>query len=157
MPAPTQPVRMMRCPTCGANNRVPQENLDRGMIPVCGRCKTRLLPAAGDGGKPVTVNDANFAAEVEQARGVVLVDLWAPWCGPCRAMGPIIEELAAEMADRAKIAKLNTDENQATAGRFQISGIPTLLIFNKGREIDRIVGLHPKAEIVRRLERAMGA
>jgi thioredoxin len=82
-----------------------------------------------------------------------LLDLWAPWCGPCRTLAPILDEVAAEMAGRVRVAKLNVDENPITAGRFGVRGIPTLLAFKGGREVDRIVGLQPKTEIVRRLER----
>lgn len=83
----------------------------------------------------------------------MLVDLWAPWCGPCRMMAPTLDELAAEMAGRVRVAKLNVDENPATAARFNVRGIPTLLAIKGGKEVDRIVGVQPKAEIVKRLER----
>jgi thioredoxin 2 len=131
---------------------VPPEKLKLGLQPVCGRCKTLLLGA----GTPVTVTDATFSTEVERAPVPVLLDLWAPWCGPCRMVAPVLEELAKEMAGRVRVAKLNVDENPATATRFQVRSIPTLLVLKGGREMDRIVGLQPKAEIARRLERIMG-
>jgi thioredoxin len=100
----------------------------------------------------MTVTDATFAVEVERSPMPVVVDLWAAWCGPCRIIAPVIDELAATMAGRVRFAKLNIDENPATATRFDVRSIPTLLVFKGGREVDRIVGVHPKAEIVRRLE-----
>ena len=102
----------------------------------------------------MTITDATFAAEVERSPMPVLLDMWAPWCGPCHMVAPVIEELAAEMAGRVRVAKLNVDENPATAARFRVQSIPTLLVLREGREIDRIVGLQPKAAIVERLQRA---
>jgi len=104
---------------------------------------------------PVTVTDATFAAEVERSPVPVLLDLWAPWCGPCRMIAPMMVELAEEMAERVRVAKLNVDENPATAARFNVSSIPTLLVLKKGQEVDRIVGVQPKSEIARRLERIL--
>jgi thioredoxin 2 len=116
---------------------------------VCGRCKKPLLGAAG----PVEVTDDTFADQVERSPVPVLVDMWAPWCGPCRMLAPTIEQLAADLAGRVKVAKLNVDENPKTAGRFNISGIPAMLIFKGGREVDRIVGMAPKPQIAQRLQR----
>jgi thioredoxin len=101
------------------------------------------------------VSDVTFASEVERSPLPVLVDAWAPWCGPCRMIAPVIEELAAEMAGRVRVTKLNVDENPATAARFNLRSIPTLLVLSGGREVDRLIGAQPKAEIVRRLERVM--
>ena len=140
--------QMIRCPACGSINRVQPEKIQQGRKPVCAKCKA---PLAADG-KPVTVTDATFADEVERSPVPVLVDLWAPWCGPCRMVAPILEELASEMAGRVRVAKLNVDENPRTAARFQVQGIPTLLAIKDGREVDRMVGVQPKAEIVRRLQ-----
>jgi thioredoxin 2 len=145
MPEP----QLIRCPTCGATNRVPPEKLRQGLEPICGRCKTPLLAD----NKPVTVTDATFSAEVERSPLPVLLDLWAPWCGPCRMVAPVVEELAREMAGRLRVAKLNVDENPATAARFRVQSIPTLLVLKNGQEVERIVGGQPKAEIMRRLER----
>ena len=145
---------VIRCPACGAANRVPEDKLARGLRPVCGRCKTRL-PIAGPtaDGKPVHVTDATFEAQVERSPLPVVVDLWAPWCGPCRILEPVIEELATEMAGRVRFAKVDVDQNPRAAARFGVRGVPTLLVLQGGQEVDRMVGVLPKAEIVRRLER----
>jgi len=144
---------LIRCPACGASNRLDPERLGRGRRPICGRCKNPL-PVDG---RPVTVTDATFAAEVERSPLPVLVDAWAPWCAPCRSIAPVIEELAAELAGRIRVAKLNVDENPATASRFGLRSIPTLLVVRGGREVDRMVGALPKHEIAGRLQRLLGA
>jgi len=142
--------QLIRCPACGATNRVPQEKIEQGLEPICGRCKTPL-PI----NKPVDVTDATFSAEVESSALPVLLDMWAAWCGPCRMMAPMIDELATEMIGRVRVAKLNVDENPVTANRFNVRSIPTLLVLNAGREVDRIVGVQPKSEITRRLDQAI--
>jgi thioredoxin 2 len=139
---------LIPCPACGTTNRVPREKLARGLRPRCGRCKAPLAPAANG---PVTVTDATFTTDVERSPLPVLLDAWAPWCGPCKMIAPVIEQLAGELAGRVRVAKLNVDENPATAARFNLRSIPTLLVLRDGRELDRIVGVRPKAEIVRRL------
>jgi thioredoxin 2 len=141
---------LLRCPACGTTNRVPREKVAQGREPVCGRCKTPLSVGA-----PMMVTDSTFAAEVERSPLPVLVDAWAPWCGPCRIIAPVIDELAREMAGRVRFAKLNVDDNPATAARFGVRSIPTLLLIRDGREVDRIVGVVPRAEIARRLERVV--
>ena len=140
-------VEVVRCLACGTTNRVPRAKLQQGLRPVCGRCKT---PLAGDGA-PITVTDATFAATVGASRLPVLLDMWAPWCGPCRMVGPIVDQLASELAGRVRVGKLNVDDNPATASRFGVRSIPTLLILRDGTEVDRIVGVAPKDEIMRRL------
>jgi thioredoxin 2 len=138
----------MRCPACSTANRVPRAKLRQGLRPVCGRCKASL----SGNGHPVTVTDANFATTVTAAPVPVLLDIWAPWCGPCRMVGPIVDQLAGEYAGKIRVGKLNVDDNPATASRFDARSIPTLLILRDGREIDRIVGAVPKQEIVRHLD-----
>ena len=147
---------LIRCTKCNATNRVPPERLQQGEQPVCGRCGTALsVDNKSANNKPVTVTDATFSQEVERSAVPVLVDMWAPWCGPCRFLTPVVEDLATQLAGRVRVAKLNVDENPQTASRFRIQGIPALLIFKGGRLVDEMIGVQPKAEILRRLERAI--
>jgi thioredoxin 2 len=143
--------QLIRCPKCGTTNRVPVDKIQQGRRPVCGQCQSPLPVSS----KPVTVTDATFAAKVERSPVPVLLDLWAPWCGPCRMMAPMLDELAVEMAGRVRVAKLNVDENPVTAGRFNVRSIPTLLALKKGLEVDRIVGVQSKSDIVRRLQQVI--
>lgn len=98
-------------------------------------------------GASVAVNDATFSATIEQSSGLSVVDFWAPWCGPCRVLGPLIEQLAAEYRGRATIAKLNVDESPDTATRYGVRSIPTLLFFRDGVLVDKVVGLLPRADL----------
>jgi thioredoxin 2 len=141
---------MVRCPACGATNRVAADKVAAGRSPVCGKCKA-ALPL----GTPQPVTDASFAQDVERSPVPVLVDAWAPWCGPCHMIAPVIDQLAGEWAGRVRVVKLNVDDNPATAARFGLRSIPTLLVMKDGREVDRLVGVQPKQEIARRLERAV--
>jgi thioredoxin 2 len=133
---------LILCPSCGANNRV--ADAKTGKLPVCGRCKTPLYS-----NHPIIVTDESFSEEVERSPLPVLVDVWASWCGPCQIIAPVIEELASELAGRVLVAKLNSDENPQTTSRFDVLGIPTLLLLKDGREITRLTGAYPKADILR--------
>ena len=149
-------MQVVTCRNCGAKNRVDEGRLATSEA-RCGRCGEKLSTAAGEqDSKPVTITDQTFEREVVQARGrPVLVDCWAPWCGPCRMIAPILNELAAESAGRYRIAKLNVDENPQTASRFNIASIPTMLIFKDGKLIDRLIGAQPKQAIAERLQVAV--
>jgi thioredoxin len=142
--------QIVKCPNCGANNRISGETPDKKA--VCGRCKNSL-PAYSS--KPLTVTDANFSQTIENSSLPVLLDLWAAWCAPCRMLAPTIDALATELAGKVLVGKLNVDENKHTAARFQVQGIPTLLILKNGQEVDRIVGVESKESIMRRLQRFM--
>ncbi len=98
------------------------------------------------------LNDGNFKSEVLDAGGKVLVDFWAPWCGPCKMQGPILEKLASSGEIKAKIVKLNTDENQAIAGQYGIHSIPTLILFEDGKEKERLIGTQPENVLKQKLQ-----
>jgi thioredoxin 2 len=121
------------CPACGATNRVPGERMAEH--PVCGKCKQPLF-----NGKPVELSEANFGAQLAASDIPVVVDFWAPWCGPCRSMAPHFERAASVLEPQVRLAKLNTEEAQATAARLGIRSIPTLIMFRNGREVARQSG-----------------
>jgi thioredoxin 2 len=139
--------RLVKCPACGTTNRLPPPQ--PGRAAVCGKCKTPLDPSRAG---PIHVTDATFADQVERNPLPVLLDLWAEWCGPCHMLAPTIEQLSTELAGRVAVAKLNIDENPATAARFRVQGIPTILLLKAGGEVDRLVGVQPKQEILRHVE-----
>jgi thioredoxin 2 len=147
-----QAMAIVVCPQCGTKNRVDERAAERQ--PICGRCGAKL--AAGGAGRdtsePIVVTDANFASEVLGAGATpVLLDCWAPWCGPCRMLAPTLDQLAAESNGRYLIAKLNVDENPRTAGQFRVESIPTLLLFKNGQLVDKMVGLQSKQALAARL------
>jgi len=105
----------------------------------------------------IQLTDDSFDKEVVQSPEPVLVDFWAPWCGPCRMLSPVIEELGKEYAGKVRVAKINTDEHPNAASRFKISAIPTLLFFKGGKVVEQLVGVHSKAEIKKTLDSLVAA
>ena len=104
---------------------------------------------------PTDTTDATFDTDVLQADTPVLVDFWAPWCGPCRMVAPVVEELSDDYDGRVKFVKLNTDENPVVAGKYGIRSIPTLLVFKGGEPVGQIVGFRPKSDLAKRLDEAL--
>lgn len=107
-------------------------------------------------GKPVQVTDSTFEEMVVNSKTPVLVDFWATWCGPCKMIAPVLEEIASEVGDKLVIGKLDVDANQDTAMAFGVMSIPTLLLFKNGEPVDRIVGFQPKAQLLKRLNAHIG-
>ena len=105
---------------------------------------------------PLNIDETTFDDEVKQHEGLVVVDFWAPWCGPCRLIAPVLEELASEYAGRVKITKVNVDENQALAGQYGIKSIPTLLLIKGGKVVEQVVGAVPKQQLVSKIEGNLG-
>ena len=105
---------------------------------------------------PVHVTDASFAADIEQAPGLVLVDFWATWCGPCQVVAPIMDQLAGEYVGKAKVAKVDVDSNQRTAARFNVRSIPSVLFFKNGQHVDTVVGAVPKATLDAKIKQHLG-
>jgi thioredoxin 2 len=129
------------CPSCDTTNRVARERLSAG--PRCGTCKEPLFP-----GQPIALGKANFDKHVASNDLPVVVDFWAPWCGPCRMMAPAYDQAAERLASDVRIAKLNTEDVPDIAGRFGIRGIPTMIAFRGGREVARQSGAMDLAGIL---------
>ncbi len=130
------------CPHCHAANRLPAERLADGA--TCGKCKARLFS-----GKPVELAAANFDSHIGRSDIPVLVDFWAPWCGPCRTMAPAFAQAAQQLEPEFRLAKVNTEDEQQLAARFGIRSIPTLALFKNGREVARQAGAMDTASLVR--------
>ncbi|MBN2254662.1 MAG: thioredoxin TrxC [Deltaproteobacteria bacterium] len=139
---------IVQCSRCNTKNRIPDDRLhDR---PLCGKCGTPLHIGARTS-HPVDITDESFRQEVLDSSVPVIVDCWAPWCGPCSMVAPMLDQLASEYAGRIKTAKLNVDENPLTASQFDTRSIPTLLFFKNGGLVHRMVGVQPKSTIEQHL------
>ena len=128
---------------------------ERKLVEMMQRARTQLETAAKNDGKPILLSDASFSSEISKYP-LMVVDFWAAWCGPCRMVAPIIEQLAKEYEGRVAFGKLNVDENPLTSGEFEVQSIPTLLIFRNGEAVDGIVGAVPKYQIESRIKAHLG-
>ena len=136
----TDPIHIT-CPSCQAKNRIPAARLAAN--PACGACKAPLFPAA-----PFELSEATLNKHLKNDEVPLLVDFWAPWCGPCRMMAPAFAEASQQMSPKVRFAKLDTEQNQAVGNRFQIRGIPLIILFDHGKEVARQAGAMDTKSIV---------
>ncbi|MCF6225778.1 MAG: thioredoxin TrxC [Xanthomonadales bacterium] len=129
------------CPTCSAINRIPAGKMSAN--PSCGKCGKPVFP-----GHPIDLNANNFMQHINRNDIPVVVDFWAPWCGPCKTMAPWYSDAAEKLEPRVRFAKLNTENEQAIGAKFNVRSIPTLILFRKGKEIARSAGAMQSAQIV---------
>ena len=142
----TQPVQIA-CPKCTTANRVPADRLTDGA--VCGKCRTRLFS-----GQPVDLNAGNFRRFLAQTDLPVIVDFWAPWCGPCKTMAPAFAQAATELEPNVRLAKLDTQAHSQAAAQLNIRSIPTMIAFKNGKEVDRISGALPAGQLKQWIRKA---
>lgn len=135
------------CPECHTINRLPESNFAQGN---CGRCQKSLFT-----GQPVELTDANFQRFIAKNDMPIVVDFWAAWCGPCQMMAPVFSELAGKLQERLRFAKVNTEVAQQTSAQLGIRSIPTLIVYHQGKEIDRLAGALPAAQLEQWLNSAL--
>jgi thioredoxin 2 len=139
---------IIRCTHCRTKNRLPARASDGGR---CGRCGTPLSTTGVFDGRPLEVGDADFDSQVMHSPLPVLLEVWAPWCGPCQMMAPVMNELAAGWRGRGRVCKLNMDANPVTAAHFEVRSVPSFLIFDNGQLKENLVGALPKQHLIQKM------